>query len=115
MNKKGEIVKTSFDKIIDRMNVNAEYNCVITIKDHNENFLNQPKMCLINSAKYLFWRKSKTILDNINKLFDATKIKQWENTVSAVKWFNPHMHEIFLQLSSKKWVTGVSKRKYSIN
>ena len=32
---------------------------------------------------------SKTILDNINmKLFQATKINQWKNRVSAIKWFN---------------------------
>ena len=44
VNEKGkEIVKKSFDNIIDRMDVNAESNCFITIKDHKENFLNHPK------------------------------------------------------------------------
>ena len=28
-----------FHNIIDRMHVNAESNCFITIKDHKENFL----------------------------------------------------------------------------
>ena len=51
INEKGkEIVKKSFDNIIDRMDINAESNCFITIKDHKENFLNNPKVCLINPA-----------------------------------------------------------------
>ena len=70
------------------MDINAESNCYITIKDHKENFLNQPKARLINPAKNELRRISKTILDNINmKLFQATKINQWKNTVSAIKWF----------------------------
>ena len=81
-----EIVKKSFDNIIDRMDVNAETNCFITIKDHEENFLNHPKVRLINPAKNEIGRISKTILDNINmKLFETTKINQWKNMVSAIK------------------------------
>ena len=90
INEKGkEIVKKSFDNIIDRMDVNAWSNCFITIKDHKENFLNHPKVCLINPAKNELGRISKTFLDNINmKLLETTKINQWKNTVSAIKWFN---------------------------
>ena len=90
INEKGkEIVKKSFDNIIDRMDVNAESNCFITIKDHKENFLNHPKVRLINPAKNELGRISKTILNNINmKLFQATKTDQWKNLMSAIKWFN---------------------------
>ena len=81
-----EIVKKSFDNIIDSMDINAESTCFITIKDHKEHFLNHPKVRLINPAKNELERISKTILDNINmKLFEATKINQWKNTVSAFK------------------------------
>ena len=67
INEKGkEIVKKSFDNIIDRMDINAESNCFITIKDHKENFLNNPKVRLIYPAKNELGRISKTILDNIN-------------------------------------------------
>ena len=39
INKKGkEIVKKSFNNIIDRMDINAEFNCYIAIKDQKENF-----------------------------------------------------------------------------
>ena len=52
INKKGkEMVKKSFDNIIDRMDINAESNCYITIKDHQENFLNHPKVRLINPSQ----------------------------------------------------------------
>ena len=76
LNKKGkEIVKKSFDNMIDRMGINAESNCCIKSKDHKENFLNHPKVRLINPAKNELGRIRKTILDNINmKLFQATKI-----------------------------------------
>ena len=43
----------------------------------------------MNPAKNELGRISKTILDNINmNLFQATKINQWKNTVSAIKWLN---------------------------
>ena len=68
------------------MDVNPESNCFIIIKDHKENFLNHPKVRLINPAKNEPGRISKTILDNKNmRLFETTKINQWKNTVSAIK------------------------------
>ena len=87
INEKGkEIVKKSFHNIIDRMNVKAESDCFITIKDHKENFLHHPKVSLINPAKNELERISKTILDDINmKLFETTKINRWKNTVSVIK------------------------------
>ena len=90
INEKGkEIVKKSFDKIIDRMDVNADSSCFITIKDHKENSLNHPNVRLINPAKNELGGISKTILDNINmKSFQATKINQWKNMISAIKCFN---------------------------
>ena len=60
-----EIVKKSFNNIIDRMHVNAESNCFITIKDHKENFLNHPKVRLIDPAENELGRISKTILDKV--------------------------------------------------
>lgn len=71
------------------MDANAQSTYFITNKDHKENFLNPPKVRLINLVKYELGRTSKTIVDNINKkLFEATKINQWKNAVAAIKWFN---------------------------
>ena len=37
--------------IASRMTINAENNCFITLKDHKENFINNPTTRLINPAK----------------------------------------------------------------
>ena len=69
MNKNGkEIVQKSFDNIIHRMGLRNESNCFITIKDHNENFLNYSKVRLINPANNELRRIRKTILDISSKL-----------------------------------------------
>ena len=60
--KRKEIVKKSFDSIIDRVDVNAESSCFITIKDHKENFLNNLKVRLINPAKNELGRITKQSL-----------------------------------------------------
>ena len=49
------------------MEVNAKNDCFITLKDQKENFQNNPKTRLINSAKNEIGRISKVILDKINK------------------------------------------------
>ena len=71
------------------LDVNAESNCFMIIKNHKENFLNHPKVRLMNLAKNELGRIGKTVLGNINmKLLQATKINQWKNTVSTIRWFN---------------------------
>ena len=70
------------------MEVNAKNECFITLKDHKENFANQPKTRLINPAKNEVGRISKVILDNINKeLRSKLNLNQWKNTSSAIDWF----------------------------
>ena len=44
------------------MDVNADSNCFITIKDHKENFLDHPKVHLINPEKNQLERISETII-----------------------------------------------------
>ena len=81
------------------MDINVESNGFITIKDHKENLLNHPELCLINPAKNELRGISKTKLDNINKkLFEATKISQWKNTVSPIKWFNSQKDKHLMKL-----------------
>ena len=53
-----------------RIFINGKNNCFITMKDHKENFLNNPKTRLLNPAKNELGR----ILDKINlNLRNATK------------------------------------------
>ena len=53
-------------KVLDKMEVNGEGNCFITLKDHKENFENRPTVRLINPAKNEIGRISKKMLDGIN-------------------------------------------------
>ena len=59
-------------EVIKRMETNREGNSFITIKDHNENFDNQPTVQLINPAKNELGRISKLILDKINTPYSPT-------------------------------------------
>ena len=49
------------------MQTNGENNCFISLKDHKENFQNNPTVRLINPAKNELGKISKVILDKINK------------------------------------------------
>ena len=67
--------------VFERMEINGENNCFITLKDHKENFENNPSTRLINPAKNEVGRISKVILDNINTNLKATLgVNQWKNT-----------------------------------
>ena len=74
--------------LLDKMEINAKNECFITLKDHKENFLNNPKTRLINPAKNEIGRISKIILDKINKeLTEKLNINQWKSNVSVLDWF----------------------------
>ena len=79
--------------IIDRIQENGTNNCFVTLKDHKENFENNPKTRLINPAKNEIGRISKVILDKINiNLKEQLGVNQWKNTKSVINWFNPILH-----------------------
>ena len=82
-------VKFAKDKgIQDKMVKNGTGESFITLKDHKEDFNNNPKTRLINPAKNEIGRISKNLLDNINQQLRSTlKINQWKNTQSVVDWF----------------------------
>ena len=70
---------------LERMFINRKRNCFITLKDHEENFLNNPKTRLLNPAKNELGRISKAILDKINlNLRNATKVNGKTLTMSSV-------------------------------
>ena len=74
--------------IMERMDVNAENNCFITLKDHKDNFNNNPTTRLINPAKNELGRISKTILEKINANLRTTlNINQWKSTSDVIEWF----------------------------
>ena len=74
--------------IDDRVELIATNDAFITLKDHKENFANNPTCPLINPSKTELGRISKRILEVINsKLVRATKVNQWKNTSSVLQWY----------------------------
>ena len=60
----------------------------ISIKDHKENFENNPKCRLINPAKSDSGKISKLILDKVNThLRTILNVNQWRNTQNVIEWF----------------------------
>ena len=60
----------------------------IFLKDHKENFENNPKCRLINPAKSESGKLSKIILDEINSnLRQKLNLNQWRNTKQVIEWF----------------------------
>ena len=54
-------------EILDRMDIITKNTYFITLKDHKENFLNNPTVRLMHPAKNELGGISKAILHNINK------------------------------------------------
>ena len=54
-------------EVLNQLEINGENNSFITLKDHKENFDNNPTVRLINPAKDELGHISKTILDKANK------------------------------------------------
>ena len=64
-------------EVLHRLDINEESNCVFTLKDHKENFQNNPAVRLINPAKNDIGRISKVVLDKINSsLIKQLKVNQ---------------------------------------
>jgi len=75
-------------KIDDRVETLAPKESFITLKDHKDNFQNNPTCRLINPTKSELGILSKQILDKINKtIIDRTGVHQWKNTRATLEWF----------------------------
>ena len=62
-------------------------NTFITLKDHKENFNNNPTVRLVNPARNELGSISKAILDTANKkIRKAMGLNQWRNTVIVIDW-----------------------------
>ena len=73
---------------LNRLEINGENNSFITLKDHKENFNNNPTVRLINPAKNELGHISKAILDTANKnIREAMGLNQWRNTDTVIDWF----------------------------
>ena len=75
-------------EIDDRVFKTTEREAFITLKDHKENFKNNPSCRLINPCKPEVGKVSKQILERvISEVKSKTGFNQWKNTHSVIKWF----------------------------
>ena len=98
-------------EIIKRLETKEEGNMFVTIKDHKENFDNQPTVRLINPAKKELRRKLK--LDKINKkISDKFELNQWKNIDVVNDWFKKIEIYMNLQLLISKNFIRLLKNIY---
>ena len=78
----------------DKLSIGNRIECMkkreafISLKDHKENFENNPKCRLINPAKSDSGKISKLILDKVNThLRTILNVNQWRNTQNVIEWF----------------------------
>ena len=72
----------------DRIYSFQKRNCFITMKDHKDNFENNPKCRLLNPAKTELGKISKRILTRmIRSVREKMKFNHWQNTDSVIRWF----------------------------
>ena len=74
--------------IYDKIKINGSSGCFIALKDHKENFINNPTVRLLNPAKNEVGRISKIILSQINnELKNKLLVNQWQSTLNVTDWF----------------------------
>ena len=85
----------------------------VTLKDHKENFDNDPKCRLINPAKIEIGKLSKKILSRVVEDVRAkTKLKLWKNTDSVVNWYenlSDKKNLKFIQYDISEYYGNISK------
>ena len=91
----------------------AKSTAFITLKDHKEDFSNNPKCRLINPAKPELGKVSKIIIDNINKAVrKQTKVNQWHSTLDVINWFEQIKCKhncTFIQFDIEEFYPSISK------
>ena len=87
-------IDSELKHIADNLSIGNRIECMkkreafISLKDHKENFENNPKCRLINPAKSDSGKISKLILDKINtQLRTILNVNQWRNTQNVIDWF----------------------------
>ena len=75
-------------ELADRVHRTVPINAFISLKDHKENFQNNPQSRLLNPTKPEIGKISMKILDNIVKSIRSKKnLTQWTNTKDVINWF----------------------------
>ena len=97
----------------DRIEQLSESKAFITLKDHKENFQNDPKCRLINPAKSNIGKISKQLIQEVNKeIREKLELKQWQSTDEVLKWFNKienKKSKSFLQMDIVEFYPSITK------
>ena len=100
-------------KLDDRVEQPAEREAFVTLKDHKENFENNPKCRLINPAKSEIGIISKHHLQEINTMLrNKTKYLQWTNTQAVLRWFEclpHHENQKFVQFDIEEFYPNIGQ------
>ena len=74
--------------IDDRIFKTSEQECFVKLKDHKDNFRENPQVRTLNPAKPDLGKVSKKILDDkIHVVRQKSGLNQWQNTKAAINWF----------------------------
>ena len=106
-----EILKNN--EILNGIEINGENNCFFTLKDHKDNFSNNPQVRLIYPAKNDLGRRSKVILDKISlAIREHFSFNQWKNTQNVINWFkkisNKKVHK-FVVFNIKEFYPSIKE------
>ena len=87
-------VNTSHKEVVNKLDIQDRVfattprQAYVTLKDHKDNFNNNPSCRLINPTKPEIGRVSSKILQKINaKVRQATKHTQWRYSAEVIQWF----------------------------
>ena len=65
----------------------------VSLKDHKDNFVNDPKCRLLNPTKFEIAKVSKKILTRVvDQLKVKTKLNLWKNNDAVIDWFE-NLHD----------------------
>ena len=95
----------------------AERDAFITLKDHKDNFANNPKCRLINPAKSEIGLISKQHLEEIiSDVKQKLSVNQWRQTSAVIQWFKAIENKPdcrFFQLDIAEFYPSISEELLS--
>ena len=96
-------------KLADQIEKFTKAEVFIALKDHKDSLINNPTCRLINPSKNELGKRSKNILEQINK--DLAH-NQWKNTSCVIEWFkniNEKNKCAFIQLDIEEFFLSVTE------
>ena len=98
----------------DRMEIYAEREAFITLKDHKEDFQQRPQCRLINPAHPEMGIVSKQLLERcVKQVRETTSANQWRSTKDVIKWFSrlpDKQHRKFIKFDVKEFYPSIDEK-----